>query len=263
MAIEWVKARLPFQESLIDVEMVVAFRECTTQNVTNCPAYYLQGMRNGVLRAVPSSLALREASYLKAVPRVIEDLLTAFSDRGVQHAALVVPPSSRNDARPYADALLKAGIATVDLSGCVKRIESSFRAGQSVSFEEVRSSIEVVKRPEASAFGSLIVVDDVLSSGRSVAAVVLSLQESSFILKSSRIFIAAVLSVEREAREELIGEGMTVCHQDPEDGSIGLFQGTNLCWLRILGFPKRRVSAQRLFCLHTHHHRHHPYSAGC
>jgi hypothetical protein len=223
MVFEWVKARLPFQESLIDFEMVVAFRERTTQNVTDCPAYYLQGMRNGVLRAVPSALALREASYLKAVPRVIEDLLAAFSDRGVPHTALVVPPSSRNDARPYADALLNAGIATVDLSGCVKRIDSSFRASQSVSFEEVRSSIEIVKRPEASPFGSLIVVDDVLSSGRSVAAVVLSLQESSFVLKSSQIFVAAVLSVEREAREGLIREGITVCHQDAEDGSIDVF----------------------------------------
>lgn len=121
MAIQWKKERLPFWESLIEVEMVVAFRDRTTQNVTDCPAYCWQGIRNGVLRAVPSAMALRKASYLKAVPRVVEDLLTAFSDRGVKNAALVVPPSARNDVRPYADALLKTDIATVDLSGCVKR----------------------------------------------------------------------------------------------------------------------------------------------
>lgn len=221
MAIQWKKECLPFRESLIEVEMVVAFRERTTQNVTDCPAYYLQGIRNGVLRAVPSAMALRKASYLKVVPRVVEDLLTAFLDRGVKNAALVVPPSSRNDARPYADALLKADIATVDLSGCVKRIDSSFRAGQSLSFEEVRSSIEVVQSPEACPFDSLIVVDDVLSSGRSVAAVVLALRESGFILKSTPVFVAAVLSVEREARNVPIGEEETAKDRLAGDGGAG------------------------------------------
>jgi hypothetical protein len=220
MTIQWKKERLPFLESLIEVEMVVAFRDRTTQNVTDCPAYYLQGIRNGVLRAVPSAMAIREASYLKAVPRIIEDLLTAFSDRGVQHAALVVPPSSRNDARPYADALLKAGIATVDLSGCVKRIDYSFRAGRSLSFEEVCSSIEVVQSPDASPFDSLIVVDDVLSSGRSVAAVVLALRESGFILESTAVFIAAVLSVECEARNEPIREEDIANHRLADDGGV-------------------------------------------
>lgn len=197
MAIQWTKERLPFQESLVEVEMVVAFRGRTIQDLTNCPAYFLQGMRNGVLQALPSPvLARRQASYLNAVPRIIDDLLTAFSDRGVQRAALIVPPSSRNDARPYADALLNAGIATVDLSGCVKRIDPSFRAGQSISFEEVRSSIEVVQPPSVSSFDCLIVVDDVLSSGRSVAAVVLALHDSGFILNSTPVFVAAVLSFE-------------------------------------------------------------------
>ena len=35
MTIQWKKERLPFRESLIEVEMVVAFRERTTQNVTD------------------------------------------------------------------------------------------------------------------------------------------------------------------------------------------------------------------------------------
>jgi len=218
MAIQWKKERLPFRESLIEVEMVVAFRDRTTQNVTDCPAYYLQGIRNGVLRALPSAMALREASYFRAIPRVIEDLLTAFSDRGVQNAALVVPPSSRNDTRPYADALLKSGIASIDISACVKRIDSSFRAGQSLSFEEVRSSIEVIHSPKASPFDSLIVVDDILSSGRSVAAVVLALRESGFILNSTPVFVAAVISVESEARNELIGEEEDAKDRLADDG---------------------------------------------
>lgn len=219
MAIQWEKESLPFRESLIEVEMVVAFRDRTNENITDCPAYYLQGIRSGVLQAVPSAMAKHEESYLMSRPGVIQDLLTAFSDRGVQHAALVVPPSSRDDARPYADALLEAGIAKVDLSSFVKRIDSSFRAGQSQSFEEVRSSIEVVQLPNASAFNSLIVVDDVLSSGRSVAAVVIALQESGLILDSTPVFVAAVLSIKNEVRNEPIGEEETTKDRPGDDST--------------------------------------------
>ena len=56
----------------------------------------------------------------------------------------------------------------------------------------------------------VVVVDDILSSGRSVAAVVLALRESGFILKSTPVFVAAVLSaVEREALNGPIGEEET------------------------------------------------------
>jgi adenine/guanine phosphoribosyltransferase-like PRPP-binding protein len=113
---------------------------------------------------------------------------------------------------------LKSGIASIDISACVKRIDSSFRAGQSLSFEEVRSSIEVIHSPKASPFDSLIVVDDILSSGRSVAAVVLALRESGFILNSTPVFVAAVISVESEARNELIGEEEDAKDRLADDG---------------------------------------------
>ena len=178
--------------------MVLEYHDRTTQNITDCPAYFLQGTRNGVLKGLPSAMGIHKKIYHKSMPIIINIFLTAFSDRCVQCAALVAPPSSRNDAQPYADALLDAGIASVDLSCCVSRIDSSFRAGESASFEEVRSSIEVVLKPQDHSFDSLVVIDDVLSSGRSVAAVVLALRDSGFILNSTQVFVAAVLSVERE-----------------------------------------------------------------
>jgi hypothetical protein len=189
--------------------MVVEYRDRTTQNITDCPAYFLQGMRNGVLKRLPAAMDRYSKRYHNAIPVIIKDFLAAFEDRCVQHAALIVPPSSRNDARPYANALLDSGIASVDLSYCVKRIDSSFRAGKTRSFEEVCSSIEVVQEPQSDSFGSLIVVDDVLSSGRSVAAVVLALLNSGFILNSTEIFVAAVLSVERKVQDEPAGEEET------------------------------------------------------
>lgn len=64
-------------------------------------------------------------------------------------------------------------------------------------------------------------VDDVLSSGRWVAAVVLALRESGFILKSTPVFVAAVLSVEREARNEPIGEEETAKDRLAGDGGAG------------------------------------------
>jgi hypothetical protein len=206
MAIEWTKEHLPFQERLIEVNMVVEYRDRTTQNITDCPAYFLQGIRNRVLKCSPAAMDRYSRLYDNAIPVIIKDFLAAFEDRCVQHAALIVPPSSRNDARPYANALLDAGIASVDLSCCVKRIDSSFRAGATASFEDVCSSIEVVQELQSDSFGSLIVVDDVLSSGRSVAAVVLALLKSGFILNSTEIFVAAVLSVERKVQDEPAGE---------------------------------------------------------
>jgi len=209
MNIHWTKEHLPFRESLIEVNMVVGYRDCTTQNITDCPAYILQGIRNGVLKNYPTALRKYDTSYRNAIPKIISDFLTAFKDRCVQHAALIVPPSSRDDARPYAEALLKAGIAIIDLSDCVQRINSSFRAGEAVSFEDVCSSIKVIQEPPTEPFGSLVVVDDVLSSGRSVAAVVLALRNSGFILQSTEIFVAAVLSVERKVQVEPAGKEET------------------------------------------------------
>jgi hypothetical protein len=209
MNVHWTKEHLPFQESLVEVDMVVGYRDRTTQNITDCPAYFLQGVRNGVLKNYPTALKTYATSYHNAIPGIINDFLTAFTDRCVQHAALIVPPSSRNDARPYAVALLKAGIASIDLSDCVQRVDSSFRAGEAVSFEDVCSSIKVVQKPKAHPFDSLIVVDDVLSSGRSVAAIVLALRDSGIILCSTEIFVAAVLSVERKDQRQPAGNEET------------------------------------------------------
>jgi hypothetical protein len=50
------------------------------------------------------------------------------------------------------------------------------------------------------------VVDGDLSSGRSVAAVVLALLKSGFILNSTEMFVAAELSVERKVQDEPAGE---------------------------------------------------------
>jgi hypothetical protein len=209
MNIHWSKEYLPFRESLIEINMVVAYRDRTTQDITNCTAYYLQGIRNGVLRNYPTALQKYHRTYCNAIPDIIDYFVKAFNSRCVHDAALIVPPSSRYDARPYAKALLKVGIASIDLSDNVQRIDPSFRAGEAVSFQDICSSIKVIKEPLNEPYDSLVVVDDVLSSGRSVAAVVLALQESGFISESTEIFVAAVLSVKRKVQVEPASEQET------------------------------------------------------
>lgn len=190
----WIVRKLPEPEQLLDAEVGVAFPNLTSWDVDQCPAYYLQGIRSGTLRGLgPAVLDKYEKRYRKAEPNIVAALCTAISALGVTGCSVVVPPSSRADARPYADALLRLGIATTDLSSRVVRIVGGFRAGSAPSFAAVRSSMRVVGSPTKKA-SVLVVVDDVLSSGRSAAATALALRDPGFIDNATRIIVAAVVS---------------------------------------------------------------------
>ena len=194
MFAKWRFRRLPKPEGLIHAEVAVAFPDQTDDTLATCDAYFLQGIRSGVLGAL-SQIPQREERYRQAMPQIVAALCAALKRRGVDGAAVVVPPSSRNDARPYADALLRQGIAAIDLSDRIERVDSSFRAGGAENLQTVRSSLRVVGRPDFATARILVVVDDILSSGRSIAATVLGLRDARFIDRETRVVGCAVLEV--------------------------------------------------------------------
>jgi len=192
---QWRVRGLPEPERLFEAEVAVAFPDLTISNASECPAYYLQGIRSGVLERLGPAMVLKyERRYRLVEPKIIEALCAAIKAKGVTDSVVVVPPSSRSDAKPYATALLEQGIATTDLSHRIERIVSTFRAGAALSFADVRSSLRTVGTPDSAPPSSLIVVDDVLTSGRSVAATVLALRESGFICNETRVLVAAAVS---------------------------------------------------------------------
>lgn len=198
----WTIRRLPEPERIVTVEFAAAYERLTASSAESSPVYYLQGIR-GVLRSFPPQIQSRyEQRYLHVRPRIIEALCSATEGRVAAECAVVVPPSSREDARPYADALLKRGIVTCDLSSNLERRDGAFRAATDDSFDAVRASLCVVGPASPIQVSSLIVIDDVFSSGRSVAATVLALRDGGFIGDSTSVLVAVVVATESGPSEE-------------------------------------------------------------
>lgn len=194
--LKWKERSLPIPEALLSAHVGVVYPDLTTDRIINCPAYYLHGVRNGVLARLGSNAtAQREATYQRSLPAIAEAICDALESRGINGASVVVPPSSRADARPYADEILRRRIASADLSACVQRLDSSFRAGSAIDWPSVRSSVSVVGQSRSVTPSPLIVVDDVLSSGRSVAATVLALRDAGMCSMDDPVFVVAVLSI--------------------------------------------------------------------
>lgn len=196
LSIKWSSQSLPHGDPVLDAEVAVAFQGMTSANVTTCPAYYLHGVRSGILNMLGSEAAAwREQTYRAIEPKLAALFCEALQQRGVAGASLVVPPSSRTDARPFADALLQTGIAARDFSRCLARRDPTFRAGATSTWPAVRASIEVVPGCLPLTHGPLIVVDDVLSSGRSSAASVCALADAGLISPGTKVIVLAVMSM--------------------------------------------------------------------
>lgn len=193
--IVWQSMKLPVPEALVKAEVCVVYPSLTSANVFQSPAYFLHGIRNGILaRLGPEKLRKEEERYTRAAPSIAERIAAALEAVGVTGAIGVTPPSSRSDALLFLKTLMHRGIVTVDISDRVRRSDPTFRAGVAKNWSDVRSSVVVVDSGPCISARALVVVDDVFSSGRSVAATVLALREKRVLPESCPVFVVAVLS---------------------------------------------------------------------
>ncbi len=133
---------------------------------------YLHAVRSDVGKIFPDLLELRKKAYDAELP-AIAAALTAWAT-GRDFDAILRVPSSRDDSVPLFNAILSAKPHATDLSGHFSK-RTGWRAGRGTSVAQARDAIQTSDF-DATVFRSLAIVDETLSSGTSVAAVIANLR---------------------------------------------------------------------------------------
>ena len=201
-AVTWRDRQLPDPERLFEVRCGVLFPDQNEATVINCPAYYLQAIRNGNLERIgaliPSRAEFIESTYERSRPEMARHLSRALHAAGVSCAAGVRPPSSRVDSRPYMQQLLDDGVVATDLSAFVERLVRSFRAATASGWTEVRESVRVKGDPPKPLARQLVVVDDIINDGRSIAATISALSQARLLPADAQFYAVALISIAKD-----------------------------------------------------------------
>lgn len=129
----------------------------------------LQSLRSGAMK--PNSLV---AQQYFAMERFHAARLAAQLSKNWD--AVAAPPSSRLWAGPYLDAAKKLH-AAVDLTPRFTRSGSVRSSEPTTSLDEVVASLSYKPGGDESAFRSILFIDDVIASGKTVAAIVRLLRQ--------------------------------------------------------------------------------------
>lgn len=153
----------------------IAFIRCVARGeVPRPPLGYLHSVRSEVGHFHPDMLETMRQGYLAELSGYTRAFESWASN--VDFDTIVVVPSSRCDARPFADALLKAHPSARDLSPQMSK-SPGWRSGGGDALADARENIKAATF-DASSIKSIAIVDDTLSTGNSAAVVLESLREN-------------------------------------------------------------------------------------
>lgn len=126
---------------------------------------FLQGIRNG--RYSDNSIEAKEyANRLKLEKIMFGDMVVAAS---VNYDAVVSPPSSRSDATPYRNEVLDENI--VDLTSAFSRSCAVKAGDHRTTVNDLVADFHYQPSGSEQLIKSLLIVDETISSGKTVAAV--------------------------------------------------------------------------------------------
>jgi hypothetical protein len=129
------------------------------------------------------------SSYYSQLPKATKALASELRDTPMD--LVLTPPSRRHDAEPYLAELKRYFRDAVDLSRSVHRVRD-VSAGANPGAVEFAASIALTFAGSLSNFRSVLIVDDVYSSGTTAAAIVFRLEQFGLHI-DAQITIAAPL----------------------------------------------------------------------
>ena len=143
---------------------------------TSGPFTYLQGMRQGTLKAVnadPEDTEVARA-YHRDEQKYVSMLARAVP--GPVDAVLSPPSRMAWQAEPYRHAIAAAHAQPVDLTAALIR-SGNARAGEGASFEDVLGGLSYKPSGQEMTFRRMVIVDDTFTTGTTAAAIVVLLQK--------------------------------------------------------------------------------------
>lgn len=160
---------------------------------------FLQSVRSGALRAISPTGNPEDTLIGRTYQAMLQDFTLRLADVFESGSglgppdALIEVPSTRPYNRPYADEFRRRFSETLDLTPNVHRA-GQFKSGEGASFQEVFTDTSVTGTPPLANIRSLLLIDDVLAEGKTVAAVVARLREAG-LPEETRILVAVPLVV--------------------------------------------------------------------
>lgn len=162
--------------SVLEVELAYLTTSKGPHSGSDAVVTYLQGIRSGSLAArcggdpEQSDDAL---FYKKGLPALVCRLADTIGCR--EFDIVVVPPSSRLDAIPYAEEFKKRNPSAVDWTKEFRN-PSGLKSGPGVSFDDFRDAIEFTPPPHVAPANRALIVDEALSKGTTAGVIAFHLR---------------------------------------------------------------------------------------
>lgn len=172
---------LPHDCGVVKAPLFALYQAVSESEVTpRLPVYYLQGIRSKLKGFGNEVVERHRNAYEKQLPALLYNFVTGVKSAFNAFDFGLMPPSSREDSKPYLGALCAEGLIGRDISRVVKKDEK-LRCSTATSIEEVLAAISIDRiraNVNFESIDSLLIVDDVVASGRTVAAIILRMQEA-------------------------------------------------------------------------------------
>lgn len=173
------------------------------------PLLFLQAVRNDTV--IPGL----KGSYEREVPRNSSKLKAEIENYQIENCqidvhAVLTPPSTYCFAKPYLDTIKPLFNDAHDVSGSFTR-DPGVHSDQCETVEQYKNCLHYSSHCDLTAVRSLLIVDDVLNRGRTVAAVVLLLREHGLPARS-RVFAACPLWISPPGGSKGGKTSLSHCH---------------------------------------------------
>jgi len=164
---------IPFETPIIkDVVIHFLFKDDEANLSQSGGLYYLQGLRSKVLEGIFGDSEKNPYAdlYRMELQKYVKELCDSLDVQSIE--AIVCPPSSKPYLqRPYLEAIKNANNSIIDLTGSIKR-KKNISAGKGIDLNSYIDGLYIEKPEKLNSIRSLLVVDDVLGRGKTVAALV-------------------------------------------------------------------------------------------
>ncbi len=141
------------------------------------PLSYLQSIRSGVLAAASGNKPEETTIAMAYHNKLDEYTARLASEVPVPNMAIFSPPSRFTHALPYREAMINIWPDIVDLTSRFKRDEK-YPSGQNATSDEIFNNLQYEATGYESSFTTVLVVDDIFSRGRTVAAAIEKLRQA-------------------------------------------------------------------------------------
>lgn len=175
----------------------VFLHKVTSDNIPSTSLMYLQNKRSGALASAARKSGLLSPEehpiargYHAGLRSHVSDMTQEVIALNCHVAAVVSPPSnSPGDASPYRAALIENFKGAVDLTERFQRAEG-ISSGGGATWNDLYNGVLYTPKGDEPSFTSILIVDDVLSRGRTAALIALKLRDAGVPLACKFIAVS-------------------------------------------------------------------------